>query len=1053
MSNSEVFPLDSRSSSLIPSTDVALALDTGLADGALACPSGSQGVARQFIHALSGSLVTSFFDEGFQSDTALQVSLLVNDQKTSRKVLNDLTRALETCEACAISVAFVTWSGIVPLIPALDDLERRGIPVRVLTCDYQQFTEPNAVRRLMRWSNIELRFFRTEEKGSAGSKSEGFHTKGYFFRQGDLCRFLIGSSNLTQAALTTSHEWNLSLVSRETGGIAQKIMAEFETLWQAPQTHPAAEVIDAYEAEYLSASQAQRDWRAWCKQNRRQTSQVAPQPTIHPNAMQAAFVERLLAIRDAGGQKALLISATGTGKTYAAAFAAAKLAPKRLLFVVHREQIARQALESFRRVLGERDADGNERTFGLFSGNEQNLDADFVFATVQSTSQKLKDIAPDAFDLVIIDEAHHTGAQSYRKIMDSLRPKFWLGLTGTPDRTDGFDVYALFDHAIAGEIRLEEALENNLLTPFHYFGLNALEVDGVALNPDDFARLGDEERWRQMMRQSEHYGWSGERRRALLFVGTLEEAALAAKYLNAHGYPTAALSGADSMDVREAMIHRLEYGVGEERLEFIVTVDVFNEGVDIPSVNQVILMRETKSAIVFIQQLGRGLRRCNGKDFVVVIDFIGAWETNFLIAMALSGDRSGVKDQLRRFVAVGANALPGASTVHFDEISKQRIFRAIDTAKLSSIKRLKEAYQQLRARLGAVPTLMDFEAQGSIDPVKFMTKEAGGSYYSFLVHRMKEPAYTVRLSAKAETMLAWLSQKLGKALRPSEAIILDEILQGHEALDRRLEARLRDEWQFVGNDAEMARHLSNVGLVLTNNFERTEDAKKPWADCVFINPDTGGGWSAADGFLVELKAPHFKHLVRELVDFILARAKKRFETYPTAGERAGFLRVGDAYTYEEVARLLDWQKNVSAQLIGGYWYEKEGDTLSIFVNYAKAQDAIQYHDRFVSPKEILTLSKLKRQVDSVDAQRMMQRGIFANTRILLFLRRDKEDGESKAFYCLGGMQAASKDPIAVTLEVMDKDGALKSVPAFEVLWQLEHAVDSALYAYLTAANA
>lgn len=400
------------------------------------------------------SLVTSFIDSRTESPFESRTALIFNDRDRGVKVLNEIEEALGWCDSFSISVAFITMGGIVPLIPALTALEARGVKGRLLTTDYLRFTKPDALRKLLTFKNLDVRMYRTEE-----DSGNGFHTKGYIFSAKELCRIIVGSSNLTQAALTTTREWNLNLLSRQTGEIAEVIQKEFDYLWNRPEAKPLADVIDAYAYEYKAVAEAQADAR-------RLLIREEEKAKVVPNAMQAAFVKSLWDLKTQHQQdRALLISATGTGKTYASAFAAQKLAPKRLLFVVHREQIAKQAMKSFKRVLGEKD-----HTFGLLSGTNKASDRDFVFATMQTISRDavLKSFPKDAFDMIIIDEAHRAGAESYRKIMAHFVPQFWLGMTGMPERNDGFNIYALFNHNIAYEIRLQQALENDFLTPFHY---------------------------------------------------------------------------------------------------------------------------------------------------------------------------------------------------------------------------------------------------------------------------------------------------------------------------------------------------------------------------------------------------------------------------------------------------------------------------------------------------------------------------------------------------------------------------------------------------------
>lgn len=710
-----------------------------------------------------------------------------------------------------------------------------------------------------------------------------------------------------------------------------------------------------------------------------------------PNSMQRAFVENLLRIAGSGERRALLIPATGTGKTYAAAFAVRELKPRRMLFVVHREQIARQAMASFRRVLGE-----DELTYGLLGGGQNEAGADCVFATMQTLARErvLGALDPKAFDVIIIDEVHRAAAESYKKIMAHFEPKLWFGMTASPDRPDGADIYALFDHNIAYEIRLSTALEEDLLCPFHYFGVKDVTVGGMMLEDvSDFRLLTAEERVSNILDRAQYFGWSGPRVKGLVFCSRKEECAELSRLFNERGLMTVALTGEDEQSLREEAIYRLSYGVGDNRLDYIFTVDIFVEGVDIPEVNQVIMLRPTQSAIVFVQQLGRGLRKAPDKEFVVILDFIGNYQSNFLIPVALADDRSYNKDNMRRALAVDLRQIPGASSVHFDPIVRKRIYESIDRASVSDTKLIRTSYEQLKAKLGRIPELLDFDRFGSIDAVKFFEKF--GSYYTFL--EKYEKAFTTRLSTRAAGMLAFLSVKAGAGRRVSEAIVIRDLLAGRPDL----ETGLREGLARYGIEPSAAELREELG-----------------------------------------RSAEFRTMLAELAGFMVSRYEARFSKRYAGTD----LVLYEKYTYEDVCRLLNWPTNMNAQNIGGYFYEKTTKTMPVFVNYHKAEGAIAYEDRFVSPSHIVALSKTKRRTTSADADHIYKRTPEdKDNRILLFVRRNKEDkGEAKAFYFLGEVEAQG-EPVPVTLPATGDR-------AFEIDYRLDVPVRSDIYAYVTMAE-
>lgn len=493
----------------------------------------------------------------------------------------------------------------------------------------------------------------------------------------------------------------------------------------------------------------------------------------------------------------------GTGKTYASAFAARELEFKKVLFLVHRNQIAKQALKSYRKVF-----DG-KISMGMVTGKYQDYDADFVFATVQTLSKEetLSRYKKEHWDLIIIDEAHHSSADSYKKIMDYFEPKLWLGMTATPDKRDdnleGRNIYEIFNHQIAYEIRLQNAMEEDLLCPFNYFGITDLEVIADAGKSseekvENFRCLTSEERVLNVMKQAEFFGYSGERVKGLIFCSRIDEARELSAKFNKKGWRTIVLSGSDSETVRATAIERLAGDESEDALDYIISVDVFSEGVDVPEINQVIMLRPTESPIIFIQQLGRGLRKAEGKEYVVVIDFIGNYRNNFMIPIALSGDRSYNKDNIRRYVTEGGRVIPGASTIHFDEISRKRIFQAIDNANFSDIKLIRENYTNLKNKLGHIPALADFDKYGEMDVLRIFDNSSLGSYYKFLVKYEKE--YTIRLSKDEETVIEFVFKKLASGKRIHELEMLKRLLEYQYGIIGLLKESLQDNYNCSMDD-------------------------------------------------------------------------------------------------------------------------------------------------------------------------------------------------------------------------------------------------------------
>lgn len=330
---------------------------------------------------------TAFIDAGIASNLAYKPQFVSNNYKEGRKVLSSIEEELLNCQEFSISVAFITMGGITPLLQTLQELQRRKIPGRIMTTDYLTFSEPKALEKLAALDNIELKMYRSEESG------EGFHTKGYIFRDHEVYRIIVGSSNMTMSALTKNKEWNTRVVSMQQGEYTHQILEEFDALWNSEYTLPYESFIEQYRLQYELI-------RKQKKIARQETITSLSQYRLRPNNMQLSFIQNLQALRNAGANRALLISATGTGKTYASAFALREEMPRKALFLVHREQIAKQAMASYRRVFG------NTKTFGLLSGNSKDYQADFLFSTMQMMAKRetLERFERDAFDIIVVDD-------------------------------------------------------------------------------------------------------------------------------------------------------------------------------------------------------------------------------------------------------------------------------------------------------------------------------------------------------------------------------------------------------------------------------------------------------------------------------------------------------------------------------------------------------------------------------------------------------------------------------------------------------------------------
>ncbi len=973
------------------------------------------------LELLKNGLSSSYIDGHVTSDRGYEHAFVRNNKKYGYKVLTSIEDELLRCDSFVMSIAFVTQGGITPLLQTFKELEKRGVPGRILTTNYLTFSDPYALKKLHGLSNITVRMF------DAQASEVGFHTKGYIFQQKDMYRMIIGSSNLTKKAMSVNHEWNTKIVATKDGRIVHEVMDEFEELWNDDLTYDYEDIIDTYKEQYSIVQRQQK----LAKENPHFSLK---QYRLQPNSMQVGFIRSLRSIVEQSKDRALLISATGTGKTYASAFAMRELGFKRVLFLVHRNSLASQTLRSYSRVFD------LSVSMGLIGNGKFDTESDYLFATVQTLAKddKLGQFDPKSFDCIILDEAHHASSSQYQKIMKYFEPKLWLGMTATPDKQNddvgNNNIYKIFNYEIVYEIRLQQAMEENLLCPFHYFGISDLQMisDGKDVS---FSQLTSDERIKHILEMADYYGYSGSRVKGVIFCSRVKETEELSRKFNGLGLRTVALNGSASEAERQDAFERLameeeEATEDREPLDYIFSVDILNEGVDIVEINQVIMLRPTQSPIVFIQQLGRGLRKAIDKEFVVILDFIANYEKNFLIPIALSGDRTFNKDNVRRYVMEGCRIIPGASTVHFDEVSRKRIFSAIDNANFNDVRLIKENYIALKNKLGHIPRLMDFDAHGEMDVLRIFDSPSLGSYYMFL--KKHEKAYTVRLSAMEEKYVEFISKKFASGKRVQELLVLKRILDGSCHLFKDLDEGMATNYKRRVSEEQK----TNIIHILTNEFP-TGSSKGTYKECIFIARD-GDDYRADPTFASMLENEDFYRIVEELIAFGIFRYERDYK----GRYKDRDLVLYQKYTYEDVCRLLNWEHNEVPLNIGGYKFDKKTKTFPVFINYEKAadiSDTTKYEDHFVDRSSLIAISKSGRTLESEDVQNFMdaqERGIDVE----LFVRKNKDDKESKEFYYLGPMRSSGRAKEFVMPNT--------NKGAVELEWNLDVSVREDIYEYI-----
>lgn len=949
-----------------------------------------------------------FLDKTTASQQLLNPSLISNEDPHT--MLQAIKLELRTAQSFTFSVAFISSRGIALLKQALLDFKGKG---RIITSRYLDFNDPTMFRELLTLENVEVLIH----------QGDGFHSKGYVFHHDVGITAVVGSSNLTDNALLVNREWNLKFSASKNGDIAFQLDDAINR--QIERSTPLT-------PEWISEYEATR------RVPERLVSQNIPLEdqsnagTIVPNVMQEEALDALLSLTEKGEKRGVIISATGTGKTILAALATRMLKPERVLFVVHREQILDKARSEFIKVLERPAVD-----FGKMSGSTKELDKPFVFGTIQTLTKEatLSQISPTDFDLVIVDEVHRAGAESYLALLNHLQPQFLLGLTATPERTDGFNIYELFDFNVPYEIRLQAALESNMLVPFHYYGVTDFTLDSETTVTDTskLSALVNEERVHHILEALKTYGHP-ENVRGLIFCSKTEEAEELSKLLdqslfNGSLLKTKALSAKDSIPYREEVVAELESG----DLDYILTVDIFNEGIDIPSVNQIVMIRSTQSSIVFTQQLGRGLRKAAGKDHLRVIDFIGNYANNYLIPIALFGDNSRNKNSIRRRLIESDidGTISGVSSVNFDPIAQERIFAALKAAKLDSKAQFKQDIVQLQDRLNHVPALLDFARFNTVDP--FILATHSGNYWS-LLSSVKFVDHAPSESEKY--FLDFLTGELLNGKRPHELLLIQELMKQPETSTEEFRKLLQA--QSTSSDEQT---INSVERILSQEFYTGPNRKKFGEHPILSVQNRTYSFTpefrrALDESLEvtdrDEAAQNFKFHVQDIIDTGLFIARNN-------GFWQGNLVVGERYSRRDVCRILNWERN-NESTIYGYKVDSYTSTCPIFVTYHKADDvseSTRYQDELVDPNTLHWYSRGNRKITSNEIKPIAANAVDLH----VFVKKD--DAEGLDFFYLG--QAHSENSKQSSMP--GNKGVVQPVVTMDL--QFDTPVEQSLFEYLS----
>lgn len=633
--------------------------------------------------------------------------LIINEKAKFRNFFIYLKQELLNCKKFYFIVSFIKYSGIQLLISTLDELEKQGIQGEIITSVYLNITDSKALRKLLSYKNIKVKIY--------NNSSESFHTKAYLFEKEKYHSVIIGSSNISQSALYSAEEWNVKLTDSSFFNIYEKSLNQFEKLWHSNEAIELTEdFVDEYE-KYKKSINVQNtfDYRK---------TKIEQENEFVPNSMQKRVLGKLKETRENGNKKGLVISATGTGKTYLAAmdikqffkiysntenklFEKPKISNIKFLFIAHREELLENAINVFSKII---KIDKNE--FGRIYGGLKEIDKSIIFASIQSLRNCYNEFKPSFFDYIIVDEFHHSMSDSYLKTLSYFQSKFLLGLTATPKRMDGKDILSLCDYNVVDEIGIKEALEEDLIVPFHYFGVNdyMINYDNIPYKNGKYnekvllENLLLNTRTDYIVEKINKFGFDGDKLSAVAFCQNIEHAFFMKEEFTNKGYKSAVITANTSSNDRVKILEKFK----NKKIEILCVVDILNEGIDIPTINLLLFLRPTMSSTIFIQQIGRGLRKAKNKDFVTIIDFIGNHKKDYLLINYFSSEVDNKdtlftkKEKIINEIKNQFSNIPKSCYVELDRICQNRIIEKIEKINFSSKNILKEMYLDYKAEIG-----------------------------------------------------------------------------------------------------------------------------------------------------------------------------------------------------------------------------------------------------------------------------------------------------------------------------------------------------------------
>ena len=822
--------------------------------------------------------------------------------------LDTIRDCLRKCSSFCFSVSFIKKAGLVLLHKDIEAALARGCIGRLITSTYQNFTDIESLRifrLLMDQYPLFLCHLDFDSFHDAQYSTLGYHSKGYIFSFPDgHTEIIVGSSNITRYALLKNIEWDLHISSLPDEKVYLDAMKEFDTRWDNTPLLDR-DLIHSYETRLMYSIE------------RWDMDYDLIRAKVKPNYMQRAALKELNRYRVMGITRAISICSAGSGKTYLAAFDALNFAPKRLLYIVHEASILKKALETFQSVFGP------DVYCGLYTGQSKELDADFLFATNVLMARDLELFSPDAFEYIVIDECHHAVADSYKKIIDYFKPEFLLGLTATPERMDNQDVLSLFDGNVPFELRLRDAIINDLIVPFHYYGIRDQMIDyGLPKSQERkmLAQIADTEHCAFIHDEIEKRRPEG-KLKALVFCRNITHARQMSEALGEY-YKTAYLTGKNSVGERIRAYNDLQNDSCE--MEVLCSVDILNEGVDIPGINMVVFLRPTESSTIFIQQLGRGLRKYDNKPYVTVLDFIGnSYKRSVQIALALGGLAKNLVLEKRLMMAMVRDDFKAIGLqdygveIHIDDLSKEEIIDYLEQENFNSLAYMKQDYQNFKKYINAqfYPSHTDYLYNDCApDLLRFMSIKIGGRktgcYYNFLkgIEEENLPDFT-----DPQVALLKYASSLLPLVRPYEFIILRALAEGQTERARLAETCSAEIENFSEDALDHALHFLCEDKQLIQHVD--------------------------EYVLAAEMDDQFREHLEDLLEYGLSRYRSEYN------DETDFL-LWQSYSMDSVQRKL--LKNPGYTQLGTYVYGKEVVIFASLKKDASVEERLQYKDKFLT---------------------------------------------------------------------------------------------------------